>query len=552
MLALLLLTAFLAGTFAAGKRLSGAMRSALGLALLAHALFALGLAGRLRAIPLMALALIACAGGVWRMRGKREPDGERSRERMHPLVAISLSLTAAAVFAVTLMPPLAFDETLYHLPFVQAFARSGAVEFLPELRFPVFPILQELLALGPYLAAGDTATHVVSFAEVCILAALMIEWGNRHVPRAGALAAALFLGSPLLVHLSSVLYVELALTLFVVAGFLSLERRHHTLAGLLLGTACSVKYLGFYFAAMALVVVVRRREGIARFLAAAGAAALPTTMWIFLKSGDPFFPFLGKSQWSLGVGREIEPLDRLTGLLRLVWDVTFARDRAGMQPPITPLLTVIVIFVAMAAKRDVHARWLLVAGAGYVAILSFLLQDARYLVPLLALLCIPAAVLVAQRWPRAVTPLAVCALLPALAYASYRLSILGPPPAAAARRQWLSARVPEYRALLQAGSSSVYVCGGENLKAYAARVLGDHAGPSSFARILGDGGAAAATRLRGLGIETLLVAKGKCPHPPPYAGMTLVYEDEAAQLWRIANVAPDAESGTPPSPAISR
>ena len=110
-----------------------------------------------------------------------------------------------------LFPPIAIDETLYHLPFVQALARSGSIEFLGHLRFPAFPQLHELLCVPVFLAFGDTATHFVSLAEAIVLAVVLLDspHGDR---RAGILAAALCLGHPIIVQLATVNHVELALT----------------------------------------------------------------------------------------------------------------------------------------------------------------------------------------------------------------------------------------------------------------------------------------------------------------------------------------------------
>jgi 4-amino-4-deoxy-L-arabinose transferase-like glycosyltransferase len=448
------------------------------------------------------------------------------------------ALLLLPLVALALYPPIAFDETLYHLPFVQAIARDGAIRWHPDLRFPVFPILHELLCVPPFLLGGGSATHFVALLESILLAALLIRWGNRYAPHAGWLAAALFLGSPLVVHLATILYVDIALALCVAAGFYALDRERYALAGFAFGAACSVKYLGFYFAAAALVIViVRRRSAIAPFAAAGAVTALPTTLWIWLQTGDPFFPFVKPSAWTLPAGPPMPWTERLTRIATLVWDVTFARDRAGFEPPVTPLLALLVALTIAAAVRDARARWIAGLSAVYAVIFTFLPADARYLVPLLPLLCLIAAIVVARRWPRATVLLAVLAIAPGIAYAGYRLMRQGLPPLTSSQREsWLAARVPEYRALRRAGTERVYACYGEHLKAYAAGpLLGDHAGPWSYNRILTGAGATStlAARLRPLGVRYYLLRKRSCPPPRIDGGMELVYEDANAQMWRV-------------------
>jgi len=519
-LVLLLVTAACAGTLALGPREGLALRSALGLALCAHACFFLGVVGQLRAGPIVALMVVIVCGGVLKGGGRpaRLAGGTPAPLLFTPL------------FLLALFPPIAFDETLYHLPYVRGFARAGALRALPDVRFPVFPVLHELLAVPPYLLAGDVATHLVALAETIVLAALLIEWARRYDVRAGWLAAALFLGSPLIIHLSTVLHVEMALALFIAAGFYALDRERYALAGIFLGSACSVKYLGFYFALAALAIaVVRRRAAV--FALACALSALPMTAWIFFSTRNPIFPFLGKSVWLPDPWPDVGWTGRLIRMLRVTWDVTFARERVGWQPPVTPLLAVLLVLIAAAAVRDVRARLLALLAAVYVAIFSFLPQDSRYLVPLLPLLSIAGAVIASRRWPKIATAMTLIAAVPGFAYAAYRIGLQGFP--STRNTEWLESRLPAYRALRRAGDETVYCCGAERLKSLAGGTfLGDSFGPYSYMR-LPDNTSAIAERMRGWKVRYFLLAKNGCTPPRINGGMQLVYEDADAQLWQV-------------------
>jgi hypothetical protein len=531
-LLLLMVTGALTGTLAIGAHEGLAFRAALGIALFGHACFFLAALGQLRVAPLIALTIIAIVGGAWRARGIARPSASH---------VVAGAIVIAPLFVFALYPPIAFDETLYHLPFVRTLAHDGALRFLPAMRFPVFPQIHELLCVPVFLLGADVATHLVALAEVIVIAALLIEWGQRYEIRAGWLAAALFLGSPLVVRLATITYVEAALTLFVAAGFYALDRERFLLAGFFLGTACSVKYFGWYFAVVALIIVlvhtIRRRREAMTFMIACAAAALPTTAWIVMKTHDPFFPFASTSLWSLPPSRVVSIGERVVGALRVIWDVTFARGRVNHQQPVTPLLIAMVALVIVASIRDARARWVALLCAGYVAIFAFLPQDSRYLVPLLPLLSVVVAVSVARRWGKAVSVLALLAVAPGIAYAGYRIAMQGVPPVTTSQRSaWFSQQVPAYRALVRAGNERVYVCGGEQLKDYAGgELLGDFNGPFSYERIL-DGAhdtASIAQRLRRIDARYFLVVKQTCQSPQPNSGMILTYEDDAAQLWRV-------------------
>ena len=480
-----------------------ALRCALALALLAQALFLLAAIGQLRPVPIVAV-VACCLLPV--ARGVRPATGNWQ-----------LATFFALLIPLALFPPLAFDETLYHLPFIRALATSGHLQFLTDMRWPVFPQLQELLCVPVFLLAGDTATHLVSLVEMLILAALLFERSR--------LAAALFLGSPIVLHLATITHVDAALALFVTAGFYCLDRRQIALSGLFFGTACSVKYLGGYFAlaAFAIAIVAYHWRAALTFAATCVAAMLPTTLWLILETHNPVFPFFRSSAWSMALP-QVAFGTRVVRTLRLVWDVTFARERVNFQPPVTPLLALMVVAVLALAIRDIRARIVVFICAGYLVAFSFLPQDSRYLVPLLPLISFTAA-----RWPKAPAWLAWIAIAPGVFYIGYRLALQGLPPAD--REAYLTSRVPEYRALQRTGNDRVYVCGGEQLKYYArGQLLGDFVGPYSYERVLtGD----VAENLRRIDAHYYLVAKRVCLPPRAEAGMDLVYEDAAAQLWRI-------------------
>jgi hypothetical protein len=394
-------------------------------------------------------------------------------------------LVGAIPFAVLASyPPVAFDETLYHLPFVRALAQTGRLEFLGQLRFPIFPELHEALCAPVFMAFGDTATHFVALLELLLLAAVLYE-------RYGVVAAALCAGSPIVVQVATITYVDAALMLFVGAAFVCLDE-HPAVAGFLLGTACSVKYLGWYFAAAALVYLAVKGRW-RPYALALTAAVLPTYAVILALSGNPVFPFFGKSEWAIPLREAVAPV-------RVLWDITFARHRVNYQPPYSPLFAIGMIVAVV--KR----HWIGALCLGYLGVFAFLHQDSRYLLPLVPLVSIVAAGVVPERWR---TAAAVVAVAPAFAYAAFCFARQGPPPITSGqRRAYIERRVPEYRALQQAqGKRVLLVCGAERLSYYGGGERG-----------------------RAEDFDYILIPKRPCETRPEG---TLVYADAAAELWRI-------------------
>ena len=130
------------------------LRLALGLAAIGQIFVLLGIAGLLRPWVFVAMAIVLLIGSVARMR--RSPPSLPQAIRWPWLAASAIATVPFLLLA--LFPPIAFDETLYHLPFVQALARSGSITFLGNLRFPAFPLVHELLCVPVFVALGDTAT----------------------------------------------------------------------------------------------------------------------------------------------------------------------------------------------------------------------------------------------------------------------------------------------------------------------------------------------------------------------------------------------------------
>jgi hypothetical protein len=536
-LTLLLAVAASAGTVVMGPRVPLSLRAVMGMAIAGQLFILLGTIGALRPWSFWTFAAIALGATV--------TPAVRRLDRRQLARGSAVALFTLPLFFLALYPPLAFDETLYHLPFVRAIARSGAIRFLAEHRLPAFPQLHELLCVPPFLLAGDTATHLVALVEMLILTGLMIAWPPQRLT--GFLAAALVLGNPIVIQMATITYTEAALMLFLAAGFYSLDR-NPIAAGFLLGTACSVKYLGCYFAAAGFAYLLlfgtNRRRTIPLFLGGLAAGVLPMYGRIVALTGNPFFPFLprlfGASPWTLTT--QPLPSSHIVTALRLFWDITFARERAGFQPPYSPLFAVAMLITLIAAIRDRRATFIAAVCAGYIAIFTFLPQDSRYLLPLLPLVAMAAASAVAPLLRKnAIVALSLLAIAPGIAYAGYRFLRQGPLPVTSAQRQhYLETHIPEYRALEHRGPGRIYVCGAEQLKYFGGDdLLGDVAGPFAYDTIVGQSVDAEHLwrTFAQSHIRYLLIARAHCPitwqHLPSAPRFELVYADDGAVLWRV-------------------
>lgn len=425
------------------------------------------------------------------------------------LAALPWLVTASLVVMLACYPPSAFDETLYHLPYARAFAVTGTLPFLPALRFPVFPQLDEALRAGVLLFAGDVATHEVAVASTLLTAALLRVTGGA---RAGTLAAATYLGNPLVVYLAGTGYVEPLLALFATAALAAATRvgddvRWALVAGCCAGTAAATKHLGLPFALAAACVVAcaaspgTRRRALLGYAAVAFIVALPTYVRLAAWTGNPLFPLLpslfGPSPWS-SFETMAGPLTRLTALPGVLVDLTLHRPVAARLPPLAPLYLAAVPLLAWAGWRDARVRRPLAVVVGYAALVP---PRAHYLVPVLPFASLAVGAALARladlpaladrvRFRRLVAPACLALLVPGWLYAAHLAVRRGPVPTdAATRARWLATALPAYAAVAfvdrTAGANAiVYGFGVENLKYYVrGTLLGEWNGPYAYATV---------------------------------------------------------------------
>lgn len=564
----------------------GVYAGILGLVALSTLGCALGLMGALRPWPLLvALGLLHAAGvGAWREMATARDSSGNAPGRGTSWWAVPL-FVAGPLFVLALYPPTAFDETLYHLPMARAFAGAGALPFLPELRFPVFPQLAELLAAEILLFAPDTATHLVALLAVLLTAALLVVWGrewtaSRQQPEVGWLAAAIFLGNPLVVYLSGTGYVDPLLTLFVTASCHAFWRwrrgagaHYLAVSGAFAGAAASTKYLGLFFVAvLGLAACVAKPFGAARggrwrqaavFALLAAAVMAPWYGRLVVLTGNPVFPFLssvfGENEWTvlhyhslttvLGPGDPNSAVvEKLGRLVTLPWDVLVRRERVGALPPLSPAYLLGTPWMLFAAWRHREPRWLLALAMAFVGLFPLLPADPRYLVTVLPLFGLALAIGIERFLRRRTTALAlvVALLLPGWLYAGYRMAIQGALPTdPAARETFLSRRLPLYPAVARINHAlrpgdTVYGLHAEQMRDFVrGHYMGDWFGARRYALLLDRIAEPRAVHdtLESWGVDYFLVPRSTAwplsDDQAVRAGFQIYYQDGAAQVYVV-------------------
>lgn len=552
-----------------------ALSVALGLGVFGHLALALGLGGMLAPVP----AAIAC--GAVTLACARRPGAFAWRPDWRWLVPTALFV--AASWALTLYPPTQWDATSYHLPAARAFALSHRVAPLANLRFPVFARHAEMLDTLALLFGDDRDAQATQWLMMMASAALLVAAGRRwFTPRVGSMAAALWLGSPLVLALGTSAYVDVGLALFVTAAAWLVWRaldddapRLAALAGIMAGFAASTKYTGLLPSVLLLGPIVARRRWShwrsgALYVAGAAVVGAP---WYLLNvhwAGNPVSPFMGPwfgySPWWTAADHaaQMEDLARYGfgkspgALVTLPFNLLFRPGGFRPEEPASPLYGLALPLVAL-HLADPRARRVAAFALVYTLAWFFGAQVYRYLVPILPLAALVTTAALDDlarrvrlgRRALAGTAMAAALAAPSAAWLVREAVLRGLPPATVAEGDaWLAARRPAYRALAhlepRAPGERLYQLELEDMIWYAPPgviTLGDWFGPTRYQPLLAALGGARElhTALEAYQADWLLVPRPSyrgevhLPVADPEFGKLFEarYEDDAAALYRI-------------------
>jgi len=560
---------------------------AAGTAIVGHAALLLGLARLLRPWVVLPLLLAANLAGrrSWEDPARELRAGREGAAGSRRLAWLIPAAVLLPFFLLPLYPATAFDATMYHLPYAKAFAATGGAPFLRDLRFPVFPQLMEFLFAVLFRGGRDLPAQCLSVIVTLLTGLLLVAWGRTEgEANAGWIAAAAFLGNPIVVYFGATAYVDPGLTLFTTAAFFAFASWRRTgrggwlaLAGFFSGSAAAVKYPGLFFvAALATAAVAtgtsgRRLRGGLVFLAAAGAALAPWYLRLLVETGNPTFPYFaglfGSSAWDSSTYRLNLPGPGRAGaaaavgklLLQFVtlpFDLLFSNRNFLSHPPFSPIYLIAEPILIVGAVRSARWRPLLAVAAAYMLFALTLPGDPRYLLPVCPLLALAASSILFGLLPVLQAPVrsktlalaAAVLLAPAFLYSARDIRRRGPVPASAeARERYVARRLPLYPAILQLNRSSgsgysLYAFYSENMAYFAqGRFQGDWFGPASFARVMEAGGTPRALwrTLHGLGADHVLFPSRTPPPVPADAPefpslFRLVYADSAARVYTLA------------------
>jgi hypothetical protein len=364
----------------------------------------LGLCGMLWQPLFIALLTAAALVGavIVRRDWSTRESGSAPREWMW-LLAAAPFLIAIAFGSVS--PPTDFDVQEYHLGGPKEWFLQGRIAFLSHNVYTSFPFFTEMLLLCGMAVSGDWYWGGVAgqavLAAFAPLTALGLWQAARRwwSPRAGLLAAFIYLSTPWVYRISIIAYSEGGLTAYLFAALwvtlVAIERLQQNepargvliLAGLFAGSAMACKYPGLISVVIPLagaIALIAARVRAQSTLAASRWTSIATSLGWFLlgttltigpwllknlvETGNPVYPLA----YSIFDGRDLDdalaekwrsghPTPALGSVPQAVrsaagwaWDIAAIND---WQSPLVVGFAVWSIWVAQ-SRRHIAGLWL--------------------------------------------------------------------------------------------------------------------------------------------------------------------------------------------------
>ncbi|MGA2191994.1 MAG: glycosyltransferase family 39 protein [Nitrospirota bacterium] len=421
-IAVLMASAFGAGGFLFSKWLpgfdslleEGLFKTALGLAVISLAVFALGIAGLL--YPAAGYAVLA-AGLAMGARGiidyaRRTAKAPRT---ISPTFATVVLAAVAAYFLISglyasFMPPAGFDILMYHYGAPRMYVEAHRIFPTPDVNGSSYPFGTEMLYTLAMMVESDISANLVNFMFSVGCGMFAYFFARRFVKGASPLlGAAIFFSLPVVFWLMPQAYVEFSQGFFIcaavyamVASFKEKGSRWMYVSALMFGMAMCIKYTSNLLLPVFLAGVVYKYYFIEKsapkkaalaaitYSAIAVAVVLPWYLKNTVFYGNPFFPLLvpasqgngsvGEigSPWELGM--KAGPLDFLTVAWRATMDPR--SFLVGETNSLGPYFLMFIPGILLFRRVEKELKYLLLFCLFYLAAWFLSAQNIRYLVPL--------------------------------------------------------------------------------------------------------------------------------------------------------------------------
>ncbi len=175
------------------------------------------------------------------------------RFRSHIIFALLIVLVIGYIGVLAAVPPVDRDALTHHLFVPRLYLEHGGIHELSHIPFSYYPMNLDLLYLIPLAFGNDIAPKFIHFVFALVTGVMIFRYLRQRTDTTHAWMGALFfLTLPIIVRLSSTVYVDLGLICFFFAALLYLFKwiesgftmRPLIISGIFCGLALGTKYNG--------------------------------------------------------------------------------------------------------------------------------------------------------------------------------------------------------------------------------------------------------------------------------------------------------------------
>ena len=139
------------------------------------------------------------------------------------MLGLSIVVLLIAILILASVPPVSRDALTHHLAVPKLWLDQGLFKELPSIPFSYYPMNLDLLYLIPLFFSNDIVPKYIHFAFALLTAYLIFNYLKSRLSTSdGLLGALFFLSIPIIVKLSTTVYVDLGLIFFSTAALLGL------------------------------------------------------------------------------------------------------------------------------------------------------------------------------------------------------------------------------------------------------------------------------------------------------------------------------------------
>lgn len=241
-------------------------------------------------------------------------DAYHSEWRLSHLLFLSLIVWGLGnTLLQSLTPPIEIDTLAHHFAHLRLWGEAGRFYALPWLMHANWPMLGEMMFLGPIALGQDTVAQGLHWLFGGAVALSPVAFGAGRFPlhvRLGA--AALYVSCPIVTHYLGTGHNDQIWAFYLISAFFMLGRPEQgaaVVAGLLAGAGASCRYHAMYAAGCLFVVALwmpswfgRSRREVVHAVVLAAAVVSPWWIKNALVMGNPVWPLLypifGGHHWS--------------------------------------------------------------------------------------------------------------------------------------------------------------------------------------------------------------------------------------------------------------